>query len=450
MAQSIMDDVETVLDKENTNDSFPMNDNGARIKVFGVGGGGGNAVQHMIDSGLQGVEFICANTDMQALRKNHSPTKLQLGEKLTRGRGAGANPKIGHDAAEESKNAIRDAIGDAEMVFVTAGMGGGTGTGAAPVIAQTAQEQGALTVGVVTKPFSWEGSPRHDAAEAGLSELKEHVDCLITIPNDRLLTFAPKKAAFKDMLQKSNDVLYCAVKGISDAIVQNGLINVDFADVRTVMSESGMALMGTGVATGENRAREAAQRAISSPLLEDVSLESARAVMYNITASDDITAAEVDEIGQIISNAAPQGANIIFGVVFDNTLGDELHLTVIATGIEPTQSVQPEPEAQPVKIIPMPHQRAHEPGAQTSRRSPDLRVQGRLFPVQPSSGASDVDYPIADGYGNLDVPAYSRRPRKAYPLAGAGRQHPHTPGANDFTFDNDEMEIPTFIRMQAD
>nr|MCR5563756.1 cell division protein FtsZ [Desulfovibrio sp.] len=446
MAQSIMDDVETVLDKENTEDSYPMNDNGARIKVFGVGGGGGNAVQHMIDSDLQGVDFICANTDMQALRKNSSPTKLQLGEKLTRGRGAGANPKIGHEAAVESVNAIRDAIGDAEMVFVTAGMGGGTGTGAASVIAQAAQEQGALTVGVVTKPFSFEGKPRKNAADAGLSELKEHVDCLITIPNDRLLTFAPKKASFKDMLQKSNDVLYCAVKGIADVIVQEGLINLDFADVRTVMAESGLALMGTGVATGENRAREAAQRAISSPLLEDVSLETARAIMYNITASDDITGAEVAEIGEIISNAAPQDANIIFGVVYDNTIGDELHLTVIATGIDPTQVVQPEQEEPQPKIHSMPRERSREPGASIVRRSPEPRVQGRLFPMQTSGGASDVDaYPVADGYGNEDVPAYQRHSRKAYPLSGAGRQHPHTPGANDFTFDNDEMEIPTFI-----
>ena len=260
MAQSIVDDIDTSLAGS------------AKIKVIGVGGGGGNAVKNMIDSGLQGVQFVCANTDLQALNKNTAPLKVQLGEKLTKGLGAGANPSIGREAAVESVNAIRDAIGDADMVFVTAGMGGGTGTGAAPVVAQAAKEMGALTVGVVTKPFSFEGVKRKRAAEAGLEEFKQHVDCLITIPNDRLLAFAPKKAPFSEMLQKANDVLYYAVKGISDVIVGDGLINLDFADVRTTMSEAGLALMGTGMASGENRAREAAQRAIMSPLLEDVSL----------------------------------------------------------------------------------------------------------------------------------------------------------------------------------
>ena len=267
MAQSIVDDIDTSLASN------------AKIKVIGVGGGGGNAVQNMIASGLRGVQFVCANTDVQALNKNGASVKVQLGEKLTKGLGAGANPSIGREAAVESVGSIREAIGDADMVFVTAGMGGGTGTGAAPVVAQAAKEMGALTVGVVTKPFSFEGAKRKRAAEAGLEEFKQHVDCLITIPNDRLLAFAPKKAPFSEMLQKANDVLYYAVKGISDVIVGEGLINLDFADVRTTMAEAGMALMGTGIASGENRAREAAQRAIMSPLLEDVSLESAKAVL---------------------------------------------------------------------------------------------------------------------------------------------------------------------------
>ena len=328
MSQSIVDDIDTSLSSN------------AKIKVIGVGGGGGNAVQNMIASGLRGVQFVCANTDVQALAKNGAPVKVQMGEKLTKGLGAGANPAIGREAAVESVNAIREAIGDADMVFVTAGMGGGTGTGAAPVVAQAAKEMGALTVGVVTKPFSFEGAKRKRAAEAGLEDFKQHVDCLITIPNDRLLAFAPKKAPFAEMLQKANDVLYYAVKGISDVIVGDGLINLDFADVRTTMSEAGLALMGTGIAAGENRAREAAQRAIMSPLLEDVSLESAKAVLYNITAPEDITAEEIAEIGDIISEATPEDSNIIFGVVFDDNIGDEIRLTVIATGIEAPQVIQ--------------------------------------------------------------------------------------------------------------
>ena len=315
MTQSIVDDIDT---------SMASN---AKIKVIGVGGGGGNAVQHMIDSELRGVQFVCANTDLQALNRSRAPFKVQLGEKLTKGLGAGANPAVGREAALESVNAIRESIGDADMVFVTAGMGGGTGTGAAPVVAQAAKELGALTVGVVTKPFSFEGSKRSRAAEEGIEDFKQHVDCL--------LTFSGKKAPFREMLQRANEVLYYAVKGISDVIVCDGLINLDFADVRTTMSEAGLALMGTGVASGENRARDAAQQAISSPLLEDVSLESAKAVLYNITATMDIAADEIAEIGEIIHAAAPEDCNIIFGVVFDENMGEDLRITVIATGIEP-------------------------------------------------------------------------------------------------------------------
>lgn len=371
MTQSIVDDIDTSLAGT------------AKIKVIGVGGGGGNAVKNMIESGLQGVQFVCANTDLQALNKNTAPCKVQLGEKLTKGLGAGANPSIGREAAVESVNAIREAIGDADMVFVTAGMGGGTGTGAAPVVAQAAKEMGALTVGVVTKPFSFEGVKRKRAAEAGLEEFKQHVDCLITIPNDRLLAFAPKKAPFSEMLQKANDVLYYAVKGISDVIVGDGLINLDFADVRTTMSEAGLALMGTGMAAGENRAREAAQRAIMSPLLEDVSLESAKAVLYNITAPMDITAEEIAEIGDIIGDATPEDANIIFGVVFDENIGDEIRLTVIATGIESPQVVQaaPAPVAWPGMVMMSPVRATRNP-------APALTFKFRTVMVNPSGAPS--------------------------------------------------------------
>ena len=304
------------------------------LRLSVLGGGGGNAVQHMIDSGLYGAQFIVANTDRQALNRSTAETKIQIGEKLTKGRGAGANPKIGRDAAMESINAIRDAIGDAEMLFVTAGMGGGTGTGGAPIVAQVAKEMGVLTVGVVTKPFLFEGSKRRKSAEDGLAELRQFVDCLITIPNERLLSIAPKKASFLEMFSKSNEVLYYAVKGISDVVNADGLLNLDFADVRTTMSESGLALMGTGLGSGENRAREAALKAISSPLLEDVSLDSAKAILYNVTASRDVSMDEIHEIGKIIHDAAPEDCNIIFGAVFDDNIGDDLSITLIATGID--------------------------------------------------------------------------------------------------------------------
>ena len=258
----------------------------ANIKVIGVGGGGGNAVQNMIMAGLKGVSFICANTDAQALLRSKAEIKLQIGEKLTKGLGAGADPNVGRDAAQESIGAIKDAIGDADMVFVTAGMGGGTGTGAAPIVAQAARELGALTVGVVTKPFLFEGTKRARAAEQGIAELRENVDSLITIPNNRLLTIAPKKAKLSDMLKCADDVLHRAVRGISDLITVPGLINVDFADVRTVMSVSGLAMMGAGIAVGEGRAIEAARKAITSPLLEDVSIAGAKAVLINITANE--------------------------------------------------------------------------------------------------------------------------------------------------------------------
>ena len=444
MSQSIVDDIDITLG------------NNAKLKVIGVGGGGGNAVQNMITSGLQGVQFICANTDMQALSRNNAPVKIQLGEKLTKGLGAGANPAVGRDAALESVNAIREAIGDADMVFVTAGMGGGTGTGAAPVVAQTAKEMGALTVGVVTKPFSFEGARRRRFAEEGLEEFKQHVDCLITIPNDRLLAFAPKKTPFSAMLQKANDVLFYAVKGISDVILADGMINLDFADVRTTMSESGMALMGTGVAAGENRAREAAQRAINSPLLEDVSLESAKAVLYNITASMDISTDEIAEIGDIIADATPEDTNIIFGVVYDENIGDELRLTVIATGIDPSATVV-QPVAEPVKSSSV----TKFPGSQAAQAARPMEApqapayeQPRPRPVrQRGDWIPQNSYPQG-GYGPYSAQDQFEKPTYLRTGATLGQQpmprRQHNPGHEDFTYSEEDFEIPTFIRTQAD
>lgn len=444
MSQSIVDDIDITLG------------NNAKLKVIGVGGGGGNAVQNMITSGLQGVQFICANTDMQALSRNNAPVKIQLGEKLTKGLGAGANPAVGREAALESVNAIREAIGDADMAFVTAGMGGGTGTGAAPVVAQIAKEMGALTVGVVTKPFSFEGARRRRFAEEGLEEFKQHVDCLITIPNDRLLAFAPKKTPFSAMLQKANDVLFYAVKGISDVILADGMINLDFADVRTTMSESGMALMGTGVAAGENRAREAAQRAINSPLLEDVSLESAKAVLYNITASMDISTDEIAEIGDIIADATPEDTNIIFGVVYDENIGDELRLTVIATGIDPSATVV-QPVAEPVKSSSV----TKFPGSQAAQAARPMEApqapayeQPRPRPVrQRGDWIPQNSYPQG-GYGPYSAQDQFEKPTYLRTGATLGQQpmprRQHNPGHEDFTYSEEDFEIPTFIRTQAD
>ena len=428
----------------------------ANIKVIGVGGGGGNAVQNMIMAGLKGVSFICANTDAQALLRSKAEIKLQIGEKLTKGLGAGADPNVGRDAAQESIGAIKDAIGDADMVFVTAGMGGGTGTGAAPVVAQTAKEMGALTVGVVTKPFSFEGARRRRLAEEGLEEFKQHVDCLITIPNDRLLAFAPKKTPFSAMLQKANDVLFYAVKGISDVILADGMINLDFADVRTTMSESGMALMGTGVAAGENRAREAAQRAINSPLLEDVSLESAKAVLYNITASMDISTDEIAEIGDIIADATPEDTNIIFGVVYDENIGDELRLTVIATGIDPSATVV-QPVAEPVKSSSV----TKFPGSQAAQAARPMEApqapayeQPRPRPVrQRGDWIPQNSYPQG-GYGPYSAQDQFEKPTYLRTGATLGQQpmprRQHNPGHEDFTYSEEDFEIPTFIRTQAD
>ncbi|MGQ9813168.1 MAG: cell division protein FtsZ [Dissulfurimicrobium sp.] len=306
----------------------------AKIKVIGVGGGGGNAVNNMIASELRGVEFIAANTDIQALEVSRASTKIQLGKNLTKGLGAGANPNIGREAAEESIDEIRAALEGSDMVFITAGMGGGTGTGAAPVIAEVSKELGALTVAVVTKPFNFEGKRRLKQAEEGLERLKSVVDTIITIPNDRLRRLAQPNTLFHDLFRKADEVLYYAVKGISDLIVVQGYVNVDFADVRTVMAEMGMALMGTGVAKGERRAIEAVQMAIANPLLEDISISGSRGILMNITASSStLSMEEVDQASTMIHDEAHEDANIIWGAVFDENAGDEIRITVIATGI---------------------------------------------------------------------------------------------------------------------
>jgi len=305
---------------------------GARIKVVGVGGGGGNAVNTMIASSLAGVDFIAANTDMQALGANLAICKIQLGRELTQGLGAGANPEIGREAALEDTETLRQHLSGADMVFVTAGMGGGTGTGGAPVVAKVAKELGALTVAVVTKPFVFEGKKRMRQAEDGLRALKDSVDTLIAIPNQRLLAIAEKHSSLLETFKQADDILLQAVRGISDLITVHGLINLDFADVRTIMSEMGMAMMGSGSATGPNRAIEAAQKAIASPLLEDVSIRGARGVLINITGGHDLSLHEVDAAASLVQEEADDDANIIFGAVIDETLKDEIRLTVIATG----------------------------------------------------------------------------------------------------------------------
>ncbi len=314
---------------------------GARIKVIGIGGGGGNAVNTMISAKLTGVDFVVANTDVQALDASRAPVKLQLGEKITKGLGAGANPEIGRRAALEDQERIREYLTEADMIFITAGMGGGTGTGGAPIIARLAREVGALTVGVVTKPFIFEGKKRLRQAEEGIQELKESVDTLIVIPNQRLLSIAAKTTTMLEAFQKADDILFQAVRGISDLIITPGLINLDFADVRTVMAEMGLALMGAASASGENRAVEAAQKAISSPLLEDLSIHGARGVLINITGGPDLALYEVNEAATMIQEEAHEDANIIFGAVIDDRMKEEIRITVIATGFGEKEEPKP-------------------------------------------------------------------------------------------------------------
>lgn len=441
----------------------------AKIKVIGVGGGGSNAVQNMIEAGLKGVSFICANTDAQALLRSKAELKLQIGEKLTKGLGAGADPNVGRDAAQESIGAIKDAIGEADMVFVTAGMGGGTGTGAAPIVAQAAKEMGALTVGVVTKPFVFEGNKRSRAAEQGIAELREQVDSLITIPNDRLLTIAPKNAKLADMLKRADDVLYSAVRGISDLITVPGIINVDFADVRTIMSVSGMAMMGAGIAAGEGRAIEAARRAITSPLLEDVSIAGAKAVLINITATADLGIDEYSDAANYIHDALGNGdANIIMGTAFDENAADEIRITVIATGIEAVATSSPKSPVvgqggQAASVTSFRTQRASAP--QPSQTGSHASMSNGLTAGQ-SAGLNAPKTGLASTFVPGVAPEEKPMPRfrtprtlgnlsevdlhtPTYVRDQLAKQSTHAPGHEDFIFDEEEIELPTFIRKQA-
>lgn len=311
-------------------DNIPHN---ALIKVVGIGGGGGNAIEHMMAESIEGVEFICANTDAQALQRSSARTVIQLGEEITKGLGAGANPDVGRQAAEENRDRIREALEGTDMVFLTAGMGGGTGTGGAPIVAQIAKELGILTVAVVTKPFAFEGRKRMRIADEGIKSLSKYVDSLITIPNNKLLSVLGKNISLLNAFKAANNVLKGAVQGIADLITRPGLINVDFADVRTVMSEMGMAMMGTGVGTGENRAREAAEAAISSPLLEDVDFSGARGVLVNITAGMDMSIGEFEAVGDAIKGFTSENATVVVGTVIDPDMAEEMRVTIVVTGL---------------------------------------------------------------------------------------------------------------------
>ncbi|UVI32202.1 cell division protein FtsZ [Paenibacillus spongiae] len=360
----------------------------AQIKVIGVGGGGSNAVNRMIENGVKGVEFITVNTDAQALHMAKSEQKLQIGDKLTRGLGAGANPEVGKKAAEESRESVMNTLKGADMVFVTAGMGGGTGTGAAPVIAEIARECGALTVGVVTRPFTFEGRKRSGQAEMGIEALKEKVDTLIVIPNDRLLEIVDKKTPMLEAFREADNVLKQAVQGISDLIAVPGLINLDFADVKTIMTERGSALMGIGAATGENRAAEAARKAIQSPLLE-TSIDGARGIIMNITGGSNLSLYEVNEAAEIVIAASDPEVNMIFGASIDENLKEDIKVTVIATGFEHRGAPS---------II-------RTPGTQTASEASSGETR------QPSAGAAPKTFSGSSASDQLDIPAFLRNRR---------------------------------------
>jgi cell division protein FtsZ len=388
----------------------------ARMKVVGVGGGGGNAVNRMIDEHLEGVEFISVNTDAQALLSSKSDVKIQIGKKLTRGLGAGARPEVGKQAIEENRDEMAKAVAGADLVFITCGMGGGTGTGAAPEICALAKEQGALTVGIVTRPFLFEGRKRMRQAEQGIAEMRKHVDTMIVVPNERLLAVVGKGIPFQDALKKADEVLLHATQGISSLISVTGLVNVDFADVRTVMQSGGSALMGTGIGRGENRAMEAAQQAISSPLLDNISISGASGVLVNITGGADLTLGEVHQINEIIHDAVGDDAEIIFGAVHEPAMQGEIRVTVIATGFDkaiqpglvtPAQDVSTVTAPKGAPVIPF-------PGSRPSR-------VGGSIPARPAN----------------DIPRAPRAP--APPAQPSG-------GSQDLS----DMEIPTFIRRQMD
>ena len=381
----------------------------AKIKAIGVGGGGGNAINSMIASELKGVEFIAANTDSQALEVSRAGTKIQLGRGLTKGLGAGAKPEIGREAAEESIDDIRAMLEGSDMVFITAGMGGGTGTGGAPVIAEISKEMGALTVAVVTKPFSFEGKRRIRVAEEGIEELKDVVDTIITIPNNRLRSLAQPNTPILEMFRKADEVLYYAVRGISDLIVLRGYINVDFADVRTVTAEMGMALMGTGVAKGSRRALEAVQMAIANPLLEDISISGARGILMNITASSStLSMEEVEQSSSLIHDEAHEDANIILGTVFDDDIDEEIRVTVIATGIGPDALSFGKHIVTPIESIKKKSETIkldHDPTIHIQKDS--AGISGYI--KNPGKQISNFDGLDKVDTNELDIPAFIRR-----------------------------------------
>ncbi len=386
--------------------SFVENERSAKITVIGVGGAGGNAVNNMIASKLKGVKFMSANTDAQALEVSRASVKIQMGEKLTEGLGAGADPEIGRQAAMESLEPIANAVENSHMVFITAGLGGGTGTGAAPIIAAVSKEAGALTVAVVTLPFGFEGKKRMRQAQDGLKTLREVVDTVITIPNDRLRGLASRSATMLEMFRKADDVLLHSVKGITDLIIMPGLVNLDFADVRTTMSKAGMALMGTGISSGENRAVEAAERAISHPLLEDISISGARGLLMNVTSGPGLTMAEMADASDRIYSEAGDEADIIWGAVLDENIGDELRVTVIATGIESEEERQ------------------------------KTRFSGKVRDIT----EADISRAV-----NLDEPTFIRKDRAVGEASGA-----HYRGYRGIILDQSDLDVPTFMRRKAD
>jgi cell division protein FtsZ len=390
----------------------------AKIKVIGVGGAGGNAINNMIAGNLQGVKFIAANTDMQALDVSKAEVKIQMGQQLTEGLGAGANPQIGRDAATESADVLKAALADSHMVFITAGFGGGTGTGAAPVIAGLCKDMGILTVAVVTRPFSFEGKKRGKQAEEGIHKLKETADTVITIPNDRLRGLASKNAKMVDMFRRADEILLHSVKGITDLIMRPGLVNLDFADVKTTMAKAGMAIMGIGAASGENRAVDAAERAISHPLLEDINIKGAKGVLMNITSSSDITMEEMTEASERIYNEVGDEADIIWGAVIDDDMGEEMRVTVIATGI----GGKKEETQEPVAAV------------------PDPTYGGKVRDITPA----DMSVGTSD---DLDEPTFQRVRRQKAVNESAGSLYK---GYKGMIIDHNDLDVPTFLRRKAD
>jgi len=425
----------------------PEHRSGARIKVVGVGGGGSNAVDRMVEVGLSGVEFIVANTDVQALDHNQAGVKIQIGRKLTKGLGAGADPNIGRQAALEDTDTIIQQLSGADMIFVTTGLGGGTGTGAAPVIASLASELGALTIAVVTKPFRFEGKKRALQAEAGLEALRECVDTVITIPNERLLSIIERRTPLMDAFTLADDVLRQAIQGISDLILVPGLINLDFADVKTIMSGMGVAMMGTGTCEGDGRAMQAAQKAISSPLLEDSSVNGARGVIINVTGGPDLSLMEVNEASCVIQEAAHEDANIIFGAVVDPQLVGKVKITVIATGFDRKAAARQAPAAAPVTPVDLSLYSAHlsqVADTGTHGSSPTVAMRSTVTATESSAVAPSPAIQVSAP----PVVGVSRRPLVELSLSGAGTTAPASAGENVFEASS-PIDVPAFLRRQT-